>query len=60
MHEPPHVHVETENAYAKFWLNPVRLAKSRGLRSHQLTRIRRVVETNEVMLLERWHEHFGR
>ncbi len=28
--EPPHVHVEREEAEAKFWLVPVRLEMSRG------------------------------
>ena len=27
--EPPHVHVRRDRATAKFWLNPVRLARSR-------------------------------
>lgn len=28
--EPPHVHVQREKFVAKFWLNPVALAKNRG------------------------------
>ena len=28
--EPPHVHVERENATCKFWLEPVGLARSHG------------------------------
>jgi len=31
-HEPPHVHVERNASVAKFWLDPVRLARSQGYR----------------------------
>ncbi len=37
--EPPHVHVEHENATAKFWLEPVRLSGSRGFARHELNRV---------------------
>ena len=30
--EPPHVHVERDRQTAKFWLQPVRLQRSGGLR----------------------------
>jgi len=32
--EPAHIHVEHANKVAKFWLDPVSLAESRGFRSH--------------------------
>ena len=28
--EPVHIHIEKEDAYAKFWLKPIRLAISKG------------------------------
>lgn len=28
--EPPHVHVQRDNCEAKFWLDPVRLARTFG------------------------------
>ena len=31
--EPPHVHVESGDATAKYWLEPVELARSRGFQS---------------------------
>ena len=58
-HEPPHIHVESEERVAKFWLRPVALAKWRGFRRNDLTEIRRLGEDNLVFLEERWHEHFG-
>jgi hypothetical protein len=35
--EPPHVHVEFAEKYAKFWLNPVSLARSWGFRMTDFT-----------------------
>ncbi len=57
--EPPHVHVRRERATAKFWLNPVRLEKSRRFSDHELRAIREIVEENEERILEAWNEHFG-
>jgi hypothetical protein len=31
--EPPHVHVQRDDMIAKFWLQPVRLDDSRGVRA---------------------------
>ncbi len=58
-HEPPHIHVEAAERFAKFWLNPVALVRSRGFRSGELSEIQRIVEENREMFEERWHEHFG-
>jgi hypothetical protein len=57
--EAPHVHVRRNRATAKFWLNPVRLARSRRFNDHDLLALQRIVEENEGRILEAWHEHFG-
>lgn len=57
--EPPHVHVESAEKFAKFWPTPVSLAKSRGFRSGELSEIQRIVEEKREHFKERWHEHFG-
>ena len=59
-HEPPHIHVEQAERFAKFWLNPVSLAKSRGFRSGELSEIQRIIEEHRDTLLEKWDEHFSR
>ena len=58
-HEPPHIHVEAAERFAKFWLSPVALAKSRGFRSGELSEIQRLIEENRGLLEEKWHEHSG-
>lgn len=57
--EPPHIHIKRDSRIAKFWLNPVMLAKNRGFPGHELNRIARLVDQHEINLLEAWHEYFG-
>jgi hypothetical protein len=56
--EPPHVHVDRDDASAKFWLGPVALARNLGFRAVELRRIARLVEEQEEMLMEAWNAHF--
>ena len=56
--EPPHVHVERDDCEAKFWLDPVRLERSRGFRRKEINRIRELVEEHREQLLEGWNEYF--
>ncbi len=58
--EPPHIHVEQAERFAKFWLDPVSLVKSRSFRSGELSEIQRIVEENRDLLVEKWNEHFSR
>jgi hypothetical protein len=56
--ERPHIHVENGEGSAKFWLDPVSLAKSYRFRWRELHRLRRVVIEHEAEFLEAWHEFF--
>jgi len=55
--EPPHVHVERENATCKFWLQPIGLARAHGFGARELSAIRRIIATHRAAILEAWHEH---
>ena len=57
--EPPHIHVERDQSTAKFWLDPVQLARSRGFRSHELNRMRALVIEHRITFKEAWDGHFG-
>ena len=57
--EPPHVHVDRESFSAKFWLEPVALARNLGFRAHELNQIERIVAANQSAFLEIWHGHLG-
>ena len=56
--EPPHIHVEVGGATAKFWLEPLDLASSRGFRAHELGRLRLAVISHRLTFLQAWHAHF--
>jgi len=56
--EPPHVHVDRDDQSAKFWIEPVSLALNLGFSPLELRTIRRILDQNRTMLLERWHESF--
>ena len=58
-HEPSHIHVETAEKYAKFWLNPVVLAKSVGYNAKELGQLQKLVKEHRDFLEEKWHEFFG-
>jgi hypothetical protein len=57
--EPHHIHVESGDRYAKFWLTPVQLAKSEGFRSHEISELRKLVQDNKILFEEKWNEYFG-
>jgi len=56
--EPPHVHVERDDSEAKFWLDPVRLARSHGYGRKEINKLRELVDQHQGQLLESWNEFF--
>ena len=59
LNEPPHVHVDREKFSAKFWLQPISLARNIGFRAHELRRIQALLVNHQAELLEAWDGHFG-
>jgi hypothetical protein len=57
-HEPPHVHVERNASVAKFWLFPVRLARSGGFGRREIRDIGRIVSEHQPDFLEAWNDYF--
>ena len=57
--EPPHVHVDRDDLSAKFWLQPLALARNFGFSPRELRRIRTLIEENLEHLLEAWHGHIS-
>lgn len=58
--EPPHIHVERDDCLAKFWLEPVRLQRSGGFGSGEISRIEKLVAEQSEQLLKSWNEYFSR
>jgi hypothetical protein len=57
--EPRHIHVESDDNHAKFWLEPLDLAKSVGYKNIELSEIRRLIQENILILKASWDAHFG-
>ena len=55
--EPPHIHVRSSGGECKFWLEPIALARNRGVPSHQIREIERIVYENQTFLLEKYREY---
>lgn len=58
-HEPRHIHIETADKYAKFWLDPITLAQSVGHTAEEVRRLRELVEEYRDLFMEKWDEFFG-
>ena len=56
--EPPHIHIEYGENYAKFWLEPVEIEKSVGFNASEINHLRKLVEENKKKLMEEWHGFF--
>jgi hypothetical protein len=56
--EPPHIHIQKAEKYAKFWLMPVQVVDSIGYTSKELQRVQSIITENLVLLQEVWNEHF--
>jgi len=55
-----HVHVNSPNGEAKFWLEPIlALATHTGLPTRELSRMQRVVEEHHGEIVRAWRAHFG-
>ncbi len=52
--EPPHVHVAKAGAEAKFWIDPVAFARSRGFRDHELNEVEGLVMRHRSQILDAW------
>ena len=57
--EPPHVHVDRDGRSAKFWLEPVALARNLGFSARELSRIQEIVDGHREELHEEWDAYFG-
>jgi hypothetical protein len=54
--EPPHVHVGREGKEAKFWLDPIKLARVGGFKLVELREIERTLNEHHDFLLSVWEK----
>jgi hypothetical protein len=54
-----HVHVQSQNGEAKFWLEPkIELAQHIGLSRHEINEALRLVQEHENEIRNAWLKHF--
>ena len=58
--EPPHIHVESDENAAKFWIKPVRLEWAVGYDGEEVGQIRKIIEEHVDFFLEKWNDHLKR
>mgnify|MGYP000592657789 FL=1 len=54
--EPPHIHVATPDGECKFWLQPVRLGRNRGVPPVTIRKIEKLVFENQLLLMGKYNE----
>lgn len=57
--EPPHIHIDRDEATMKVWLGSLEVARSRGFRAHEINGIVAMVAEHQTALTEAWHGYFG-
>ena len=58
--EPLHIHVRKNNFLAKVWIEPeIKVAKSYGFNSSELTEILGIVIKNKKLIERKWNEYFS-
>jgi len=58
--EPVHIHIAKDNKYAKFWLEPITLAKNYGFISKELKLMKNLIIENQDIIKEKWNEYFSK
>jgi hypothetical protein len=54
--EPAPIHVRAPNGECKFWLDPIALARNRGLAPHTLREIERIIYGHRDYLREKYDD----
>ncbi|HJQ56105.1 MAG TPA: DUF4160 domain-containing protein [Vineibacter sp.] len=57
--EPMHIHVDKAEASAKFWLEPVALARNVGFNARELNVLLSLVRHHRIQFVEAWRGYFG-
>jgi hypothetical protein len=60
MRELAHIHVRSPDGECEFWLEPISLARNRGVRAIDLRRIERLVFEHHELLTRSYHAYHVR
>ena len=55
-----HIHVQSADGEAKFWVEPkIELARNHGLSPQDLSRVEQLIKRREQEIRDAWSSHFG-
>ncbi len=54
--EPPHIHVAYGSNECKFWLDPIKLARNRGIKPKSLRIIEKLIYEHQDLLERKYNE----
>jgi hypothetical protein len=57
--EPMHVHVRRAGGHAKFWIGPLCLEYSEGLKVGELARAEELISSHMDLIRRKWNEVFN-
>jgi len=57
--EPMHIHVRKAGGFAKYWLDPVELEFSQGMKVNDLKIAEQLIEEHKELIIVKWNEVHG-
>ena len=57
--EPVHIHVRKAGGFAKFWIDPVELDFSQGMKIDEIRKAEKLILNHLDLIKSKWHEVFG-
>jgi hypothetical protein len=57
--EPMHIHVRKAGGFAKFWIEPIELDYSQGLKVQDIKVAQDLIEDNYELIKTKWNEIHG-
>ena len=57
--EPIHIHVRKAGGFAKFWIEPVELDFSNGMKVNDIKKAEEIIVENLEIIKKKWDEVFG-
>jgi len=55
-HEPMHIHVRKAGGFAKYWIEPIELDFSQGMKVKELKTAENLIEENLELIKSKWYE----
>ena len=57
--EPPHIHVATQDGECKFWLEPITLARNKGVDPQTVRKIEKLIFEHSILLKGKYNDRYS-